>query len=111
MVLIDTSVWIQHFRKVEPALVERLSEGNVLIHPFVSGELACGNLRNRATILNDLNALPPAQVASDSEVIRLVEKRRLWGQGLGWVDVHLLASALLSHCALWTFDRKLAANP
>ena len=77
------------------------------MHPFVSGELACGNLKSRATILSDLHALPPAKVASNTEVLQLIEDRRLWGRGLGWVDVHLLASALLSHCGFWTLDKKL----
>ena len=107
MALADTSVWIQHFRRGEPALAHRLSEGLVLMHPFVSGELACGNLRNRAATLSDLHALPLAKMASNTEVLQLVEDRRRWGRGLGWVDAHLLASALLSHCALWTLDRKL----
>ena len=107
MMLADTSVWIQHFRRGEPALAHRLSEGLVLMHPFVSGELACGKLRNRAAILSDLRALPPAKRASDIEVLQLVEDRRLWGRGLGWVDMHLLASALLSHCGFWTLDKRL----
>jgi predicted nucleic acid-binding protein len=106
-VLADTSVWIQHFRRGEPPLADHLSEGLVLMHPFVSGELACGNLKNRVTILSDLDALPSAQLASNTEVLQLIEDRRLWGRGLGWVDVHLLASALLSHCGFWTLDKKL----
>ena len=108
MLLADTSVWIRHFRQGEPTLADPLSEGLVLMHPFVSGELACGNLKNRAAILFDLRALPPAKVASNTEVLQLIEDRRLWGRGLGWVDVHLLASALLSHCGFWTLDKKLA---
>ena len=107
MVLADTSVWIQHFRRGEPTLANHLSKGLVLMHPFVSGELACGNLKGRAAILSDLHALPPAKVASNTEVLQLIEDRRLWGRGLGWVDVHLLASALLSHCGFWTLDKKL----
>jgi predicted nucleic acid-binding protein len=107
MVLADTSVWIRHFRQGEPALAEYLSEGLVLMHPFVSGELACGNLKRRAAILSDLHALPSAKLASNTEVLRLIEDRRLWGRGLGWVDVNLLASALLSHCWFWTLDKKL----
>ncbi len=79
------------------------------MHPFVSGELACGNLKSRAVILSDLQALPSAKLASHAEALQLIEDRRLWGRGLGWIDVHLLASALLSHCGLWTLDRKLAA--
>jgi predicted nucleic acid-binding protein len=107
MILADTSVWIQHFRRGEPSLADRLFEGTILIHPFVSGELACGNLKTRVTTLSDLHALPAAKVASDEEVFHLIEDRRLRGRGLGWVDAHLLASALLSHCALWTLDKKL----
>ncbi|MGO9894814.1 MAG: type II toxin-antitoxin system VapC family toxin [Bryobacteraceae bacterium] len=107
MVLADTSVWIRHFRQTEPRLADRLAEGLVLMHPFVSGELACGNLKSRAAILSDLCALPSAQLASNPEVLQLIEDRRLGGRGLGWIDVHLLASALLSHCGFWTLDRKL----
>lgn len=107
MVLADTSVWIQHFRQGEPTLANRLSEGLVLMHPFVSGELACGNLKNRAAILSALHALPPAKVASTTEVLHLIEDWRLWGRGLGWIDAHLLASALLSHCGFWTLDKRL----
>ena len=107
MVLADTSVWIQHFRRGEPALAAQLSDGLVLMHPFISGELACGNLKGRAAILSDLQTLPPAELASHKEVLELIEDRRLWGRGLGWVDMHLLASALLSHCGFWTLDKKL----
>ena len=108
MVLADTSIWIEHFRHREPALADRLSEGLVLMHPFVSGELACGNLKNRAAILSDLQALPHAKLASNAEVLQLIEDHRLWGRGLGWIDAHLLASALLSNCRLWTLDVRLA---
>lgn len=107
MILADTSVWIRHFRRCEPGLAVRLFEGSILIHPCVSGELACGNLKNRVATLLDLHALPAAKVASEEEVLHLLEERRLWGRRLGWIDVHLLASALLSHCRLWTFDKKL----
>jgi predicted nucleic acid-binding protein len=108
MVLADTSVWIEHFRRGDPILQDRLSEGLVLVHPFVSGELACGTLKNRAAILSDLHSLPQTQLASNAEVLQLIEDSRLWGKGLGWIDAHLLASALLSHCSLWTLDRRLA---
>jgi hypothetical protein len=108
MVLADTSVWVQHFRQGEPTLADRLSEGLVLMHPVVSGELARGNLKSRLATLSDLHALPPAKLASHTEVLQLLEDRRLWGRGLGWVGVHLLASALLSHCGFWTLDKELA---
>jgi predicted nucleic acid-binding protein len=107
MMLVDTSVWISHFREGEPVLVDLLAEGLVVMHPFVSGELACGNLRNRATLLADLHALPAASRASDAEVMRLIDERRLWGRGLGWIDAHLLASSLISNCRFWTLDKKL----
>jgi hypothetical protein len=77
------------------------------MHPFVSGELACGNLKSRVTTLSDLHALPSPKLASDTAVLQLIEDRWLWGRGLGWVDAHLLASALLSHCEFWTLDKKL----
>ena len=108
MLLVDTSVWIQHFRRGDPGLRDRLSEGQVLTHPFVVGELACGSLKNRATILSYLRSLAGAKMALDSEVHRLVDDRRLWSRGLGWMDMHLLASALLTHCGLWTLDQWLA---
>jgi predicted nucleic acid-binding protein len=107
MVLVDTSVWIRHFREGYPALADQLSEGRVLMHPFVIGELACGNLKNRSAVLSDLHALPRANSASNAEVQHLVEYRKLWGRGLGWVDVHLLASAVLSDCGFWTLDKGL----
>jgi predicted nucleic acid-binding protein len=108
MMLADTSVWIEHFRRREPTLADLLSKGIVLMHPFVSGELACGNLRDRAAIMSNLHALPPARLAANAEVLRLIEDRRLWGRGLGWIDTHLLASALLSNCRFWTLDTRLA---
>jgi predicted nucleic acid-binding protein len=107
MVLVDTSVWIEHLRDGQPALAALLSDGLVVMHPFVTGELACGNLKKRTSILSDLGALPVPTCASDDEVMRLVEDRRLWGRGLGWIDAHLLASALVSHCRVWTLDKRL----
>ncbi len=108
MLLADTSVWIQHFRENNRKLAESLRRGLVLMHPCVLGELACGNLKKRAGTLEDLQTLPPAFAASDDEVLSLIERRRLWGRGLGWVDAHLLAAALLSGCRLWTLDKRLA---
>ena len=81
----------------------------MLIHPWVIGELACGNLRNRSQVLELMQGLPAATVASDAEVLLLIERDRLMGLGIGYVDAHLLASARLSHCRLWTQDRRLAA--
>lgn len=107
MILADTSVWVGHFRAANRELQELLAENRILTHPFVVGEIACGHLRQRAIILEALKRLPQALLASDEEALRLIEERRLAGAGLGWVDVHLLASALLTGCRLWTLDRRL----
>jgi predicted nucleic acid-binding protein len=107
MILVDTSVWIAHFRKGVPALAASLEGGLVLAHPFVVGEVACWNLRNRTGILTDLQELPLAVLATHEEVIQLIEGRRLWGLGIGWIDANLLASALISQCRLWTLDGRL----
>jgi predicted nucleic acid-binding protein len=108
MILVDTSVWIAHFRAGGSKLGDLLNQTVVMVHPFVVGELACGNLKRRARILIDLGALPSAVSATHEEVMRLVEVRKLWGLGIGLIDAHLLASALLSNCQLWTLDGKLA---
>ena len=110
MVLADTSVWVHHFRFGEPGLRNLLAEGLVLMHPFVLGELACGNLRNRSATLSDMQALPLATTASHAEARRLLEEHHMWGRGLGWVDIHLLASAALSRSQFWTLDKRLATE-
>ncbi len=107
MILVDTSVWIQHFRENERTLARCLSDGLVLMHPFIAGELACGNLKSRAAVLADLYALPTAKSASNAEVQYFIEEKRLWGRGLGLVDIHLLASAMLSGCRFWALDKTL----
>ncbi|WP_411873585.1 type II toxin-antitoxin system VapC family toxin [Vulcanococcus limneticus] len=109
MILVDTSVWMEHLRLGLPRLATLLQEGEVMIHPWVIGELACGNLRNRQQVLELLLGLPMATVASDTEVLLLIERELLMGRGIGYIDAHLLASARLSHCRLWTQDRRLAA--
>jgi len=109
MILVDTSVWVDHLRKGNRELARFLDEGLVLCHPFVLGELACGNLKNRKEILSLLSALPSSDVASQEEVMHLISERKLSGKGLGWVDVHLLASAILSRSTLWTRDKALGA--
>ncbi|MEI8252111.1 MAG: type II toxin-antitoxin system VapC family toxin [Synechococcus sp. ELA057] len=109
MILVDSSVWVEHLRRGLPRLATQLQEGKVLIHPWVIGELACGKLRNRGEVLELLQGLPAAIVASDSEVLLLIEREQLMGRGIGYVDAHLLASAKLSHARLWTQDRRLAA--
>lgn len=107
MTLVDTSVWANHFRAPHAALVQLLNDGLAGIHPFVIGEIAAGNVRNRATTLAALAALPHARVGSEAEVHLLLESHRLWGTGLGWIDLHLLASAALSGWTLLTADRAL----
>jgi len=107
MVLVDTSVWILHFRHGNPQLRDLLLNGRVVCHPFVVGELACGNLQNREEILTHLRSLPMAITADHEEILRFIEMHRLMGKGLGYVDVHLLASALLSGMGFWTKDRNL----
>ena len=108
MVLVDTSVWTAHFHKRQPPLAKLLDEGLALGHPFVTGELACGHPRRRPSVLAYLAARPAAKRATDAEAMHLVDDRALWGRGLGWVDAHLLASALVSRCRFWTLDKRLA---
>jgi predicted nucleic acid-binding protein len=107
MILVDTSVWVSHLRHGDPRLVDLLDEGSVLVHPFVIGELACGNLKNRAEILSLLRALPLTAIAEHEEIMLFIETNGLMGRGLGYVDVHLLAAAVLSDVRLWTGDRSL----
>jgi len=108
MILADTSVWVGHLRQADAHLQDCLMNGQILIHPYVLGELACGNLHFRTRILSDLGKLPFAAQADDAEVLRLVEEHRLFGKGIGWVDAHLLASARLTGCRLWTLDVRLS---
>lgn len=110
MILVDTSVWIDHLRSGEPALATALEGGRVLMHPLVLGELACGNLKNRSEVLRLLGDLPAAPTAADPEALGFIERRALMGRGIGYIDVHLLASAALAGVGrLWTRDRRLAA--
>lgn len=110
MVIADTSVWVDHLRHGNGTLAALLDDGEVLAHPFVIGELACGHLKNRAEILQLLCQLPPAAEATDDETLALIEERRLMGRGIGFVDAHLLAAAALTPFAhLWTLDKRLAA--
>jgi len=108
--LIDSSVWIAHFRMRDLWLLRLLSADRVLSHPFVVGELACGHLPDRATTLRRLQTLPPLPVARDAEVLAFLNRHGLAGSGVGYVDAHLLASVALSPPArLWSADRRLAA--
>ncbi len=107
MVIVDTSVWVKHLRQGKTGLEVLLDEGLVVCHPFIIGELACGNLKNRNEILSLLQALPMAVHAEHEEVMHFIENYRLTGRGLGYIDMHLLVSAILTKATLWTFDRKL----
>lgn len=110
MILVDTSVWVDHLRRGDGALATALEAEQVLMHPFVLGELACGNLRNRRELLALFRRLPHGPVATHEEVLAFIERRALMGRGIGLVDVHLLASVALAGTArLWTRDRRLAA--
>jgi len=108
LILVDTSVWIDHFRRGSDRLAQELERGQVLYHPLVLGELACGNLHDRASTLGLLGALPTAAETTHDEALVFVEKHRLMGRGLGYLDVHLLASAALEGAQLWTLDARLA---
>jgi predicted nucleic acid-binding protein len=107
MVLVDTSVWVHHLRQGEPNLERLLKDGEVMCHPFVIGELACGSIRNRTEILSLLQILPLAMGATHEEVLQFIERNHLMGKGLGFIDVHLCASAILTGVAMWTYDRRL----
>ena len=107
MVLADTSVWISHLREGNAGLETLLDDGHVVCHPFIIGELACGNLKNRSEILSLLHVLPMIIHAEHEEVMQFIDDYRLMGKGLGYIDMHLLASAILSKTPLWTFDKRL----
>jgi predicted nucleic acid-binding protein len=110
MILVDTSIWIDHLRRSNERLRRMLEQGDLLIHPFVIGEVALANLRDRDAILNALQDLPQAAVATDVEVLRFMQQNTLHGIGIGYIDAHLLAAVRLSPGAtLWTTDRRLLA--
>jgi predicted nucleic acid-binding protein len=108
MILVDTSVWIDHLRKTDTILVQLLNKDQVLMHPFIMGELACGNLRGRQQILILLDNLPKAKEASNQEVLYFIENNQLMGCGIGYIDAHLLAATALTHSAkICTYDKSL----
>lgn len=110
MILADTSIWIDHLRRSDPALSARLERREILSHPFVIGELALGTLKQRDLILELLRGLPAAMVATDEEVHAYIDRHTLSGLGIGYVDAHLMAgTALTIGAALWTRDKRLAA--
>lgn len=107
MVLVDTSVWVAHLKTGSIGLEAVLNDSYVICHPFIIGELACGNLKNRSEILSLLQALPSAAIVEHEEVLRFIDNYQLIGKGLGYIDMHLLASAILTHVPLWTLDKRL----
>ena len=110
MILVDTSVWVDHLRRADAALVDLLDRGTVLMHPFVVGEIACGSLAQRSAVLELLHHLPMAEVADTDEILAFIDRRHLHGQGIGLIDIHLLAStALTAGARLWTRDKRLRA--
>jgi hypothetical protein len=107
MILVDTSVWILHFRKTDRELVDNLNIGFVACHPSIIGELACGNLGNREEILPLLQALPSTPILEPNEILQFIENHSFMGRGLGYIDMHLLDSSILGNVVLWTADRRL----
>lgn len=108
MILVDTSVWIDHLRTGVERLVALLNAGRVRVHPFVIGELACGHLRQRNEVLSLLNGLPQASLASQAEVLFFIDSKALSGRGIGFIDAHLLASTAIEGTSrLWTRDKRL----
>ena len=107
MILVDTSVWIDHFHHTDENLIELLLSNQVCLHPFVLGELSCGNISNRIEVLSLLRTLRSIDLVLDEEVFILIEDRKLFGKGLGFIDIHLLASAMIHHIPIWTRDKSL----
>lgn len=105
--LADTSVWIDHFRLGDTQLKAALEAGAVWMHPLVLGEIACGNLASRARVLTLLHSLPALPVATDKEVLYFIDKHKLMGRGIGYIDAHLLAAARLADVPIWTKDKRL----
>ena len=108
MVLVDTSVWVAHLRNGSTELANLLNNGSVLCHPLIVGELACGNLKDRAIILSFLKLLPMSIEADHEEVLSFIEDNRLMGKGIGYTDAQIVASAVLTGIPIWTLDKKLA---
>jgi len=107
VILVDTSVWVDHLRSHNQELASLLDAEEVLVHPFIIGELACGNIKNRREVLALLHALPTSPKVDDDEILFFIERHRLMGRGLGLVDVHLLASTMIAPCLIWTHDKPL----
>jgi predicted nucleic acid-binding protein len=108
-VLVDTSVWVDHLRQGNAKLSEQLDAGQVWIHPFVIGELACGSLSQRKKVLTLLSALPMVPVAGHDETLKFVDTHQLFSKGVGWIDMHLLVSARIMQLPLWSLDKRVSA--
>jgi predicted nucleic acid-binding protein len=109
VILVDTSIWIDHLRSGSPALAALLQNESVCTHDFVIGELACGNLRNRAEVLGLLQSLPRVSAATEDETLFFIEQQQLMGRGIGYIDAHLLAAAVIRNIPIWTKDKRLMA--
>jgi predicted nucleic acid-binding protein len=107
VILVDTSVWIDHFRSSSRLLAKLLDQQRVLLHPFILGEIACGNLKHRTEIISLLHALPTSPTAEHDDVLYFIRQHRLMGRGVGLIDMHLLASCLIERCLIWTADKRL----
>jgi predicted nucleic acid-binding protein len=107
MILLDTSVWVDHLRQRDSVVVEVLESGQAAAHAFVIGELACGNLKARAQVIDLLQALRQLALATDEEVLYFIERHKLTGRGIGYVDAHLLAAAMIGGSLVWTRDKRL----
>jgi predicted nucleic acid-binding protein len=110
MILADTSIWIDHLRcNGHPHLIVLLEKNSVWVHPWIVGEIACGNLAHRVRVLRELQKLPQLRVAREHEVLFLIERHRLMGKGIGYIDAHLLTAVLANGFRLWTRDKRLMA--
>ena len=107
MVLVDTSVWVRHLREGDSDLEQLLNNGELMCHPYIVGELACGNMKNRHEVISLLQLLPLATLARHEEILQFIEMNHLMGKGLGYIDIHLAASAVLSGVPILSYDKKL----
>ena len=107
MILVDTSVWITHFRDGNSRLNKLLFDESVICHPLIIGEIACGYLKNRNEIISLLKSLPETLHVENDEILQFIDQRKLMGLGIGLIDIHLLASSILSDALLWTLDKRL----
>jgi predicted nucleic acid-binding protein len=107
LILVDTSVWIKHLREGDQNLIRLLEQGLVACHPFIIGEIACGGIKNRYEIISLLNDLPSTDILDHYDIMEFIENRKIMNKGIGYIDVHLLGSALVSETPLWTLDKVL----